>query len=199
MHLKYFIFAGRVIALALMRKMQVGVVFGRAFFLQLAGINVSLEDIKDADTYLYSSCKQILDMDHCVTDQDVLDLTIIWEVEELGSKKVVELLPDGNFFRVNSVNRKDYIDLLVRHQFVTSIAKQVSKFAQGFADIASNKEIKKLFYKSLELEDLDGMLHGSESAISVDDWKAHMEYDGYKETGPHICWFWEVCAPSFFP
>ncbi|GKE81506.1 E3 ubiquitin protein ligase UPL5 [Tanacetum coccineum] len=92
-------------------------------------------------------------------------LTFIWEVEELGSKKVVELLPRAN--------RKKYIDLLIRHQFVTSIAQQ--------------------------LEDLDGMLHGNESAISVDDWKAHTEYDGYKETDPQICWFWEVCAPSFKP
>ncbi|PWA83878.1 HECT-like protein [Artemisia annua] len=192
MHLEYFIFAGRVIALALMRKMQVGIVFSRAFFLQLAGIDVSLEDIKDADPYLYSSCKQILDMDPCVIDQDVLGLTFIWEVEELGSKKVVELLPDGKNISVNSVNRKVYIDLLIRHQFVTSIAKQVSKFAQGFADIVSNEETRKLFYKSLELEDLDGMLHGSESVISVDDWKAHTEYDGYKETDPQICWFWQI-------
>nr|GFA71774.1 E3 ubiquitin-protein ligase UPL5-like [Tanacetum cinerariifolium] len=99
MHLKYFNFAGRVIALALMRKMQVGIVFARAFFLQLAGIDVSLEDIKDADPYLYSSCKQILDMDPCVIDQDVLGLTFIWEVGELGSKKVVELLPRGKNIR----------------------------------------------------------------------------------------------------
>ncbi|GJV32258.1 E3 ubiquitin protein ligase UPL5-like protein [Tanacetum coccineum] len=48
----------RVIALALMRKMQVGIVFARAFFLQLAEIDVSLEDIKDADSYLYGSCKR---------------------------------------------------------------------------------------------------------------------------------------------
>nr|GEX43467.1 E3 ubiquitin-protein ligase UPL5-like [Tanacetum cinerariifolium] len=81
-----------------MRKMQVGVVFGRAFFLQLAGINVSLEDIKDADTYLYSSCKQILDMDHCVIDQDVLDLTIIWEVEELVL--VQNMLPGARWFKI---------------------------------------------------------------------------------------------------
>ncbi|GJV54344.1 E3 ubiquitin protein ligase UPL5 isoform X1 [Tanacetum coccineum] len=87
-------------------------------------------------------------------------LTFIWEVEELGSKKVVELLPRAN--------RKKYIDLLIRHQFVTSIAQQ--------------------------LEDLDGMLHGNESAISVDDWKAHTEYDGYKETDPQICWFWELLS-----
>ncbi|GKD07257.1 E3 ubiquitin protein ligase UPL5-like protein [Tanacetum coccineum] len=51
--------------IALMRKMQVGIVFARAFFLQLAGIDVSLED-----------------MDPSVIDQDVLGLTFIWEVDQ---------------------------------------------------------------------------------------------------------------------
>ena len=49
-----------------------------------------------------------------------------------------------------------------------------------------------MFFRSLELEDLDWMLHGSESAISVEDWKAHTDYNGYKETDPQILWFWKV-------
>nr|GFA58815.1 E3 ubiquitin-protein ligase UPL5-like [Tanacetum cinerariifolium] len=68
LHLEYYRFAGRVIALALMHNTQVGIVFGRAFFLQLARINVSLEYIKDADPYLYSCCKQILEMDPYIVD-----------------------------------------------------------------------------------------------------------------------------------
>nr|GEX43466.1 E3 ubiquitin-protein ligase UPL5 [Tanacetum cinerariifolium] len=84
--------------------------------------------------------------------------------------------------------RKLPVDLAFAVDF-QSCVDIVSKFVQGFADIASNEEIKKLFYKSLKLEDLDGMFHRSESAISVDDWKAHTEYDGYKETDPQLCWF----------
>nr|GEY80674.1 hypothetical protein [Tanacetum cinerariifolium] len=56
-------------------------------------------------------CKQILEMDPCVVDQDVLGLTFTWEVEELGVKKVVELCPEGNNISVNSINRKKYSDL----------------------------------------------------------------------------------------
>nr|GEX65648.1 E3 ubiquitin-protein ligase UPL5 [Tanacetum cinerariifolium] len=108
LHLEYYRFAGRVIALALMHNTQVGIVFGRAFFLQMARINVYLEDIKDADPYLYSSY------------------------------------------------------------------------------IVGNEKNMKLFLKSLELEDLDGMLYGSESEIYVDDCKAHTEYNGYKETDHEI-------------
>lgn len=198
MHLKYFKFAGRVIALSMMHKMQVGIVFDRAFFLQLGGIKVCLEDIKDADPCLYSSCKQILDMDPCAVDEDVLVLTFVLEVEELGSMKVFELLPDGKHISVNSRNRKEYIDLIIKHRFVTSIEQQVTEFARGFAEIVTTEEIQKLCFKSLLLGDLDGILHGSESPISVDDWKAHTEYNGYKETDRQISWFWKVCI-SVFP
>ncbi|GLU15655.1 hypothetical protein SLE2022_321280 [Rubroshorea leprosula] len=192
LHLDYFRFAGRVIALALMHKVQVGVVFDRIFFLQLAGMHVSLEDIKEADPCLYSSYKQILTMDADAIDSDDLGLTFVREVEELGSKKVIELRPGGKSIAVNSRNRQEYIDLLIRHQFVTSVSEQVSHFAQGFADILSSSRDQKYFFKALELEDLDGMLYGSESAIAVEDWKAYTEYNGYGENDPQINWFWKI-------
>ncbi|KAF9664417.1 hypothetical protein SADUNF_Sadunf16G0016800 [Salix dunnii] len=194
MHLEYFTFSGRVMALALMHKVQVGIVFDRAFFLQLAGMHITLEDIKDADPCLYSSCKQILQMDPEFIDSDALGLAFVREVEELGSRKVVELCPGGKSIVVNSKNREKYVDLLIQHCFVTSISEPVSRFARGFADILSNSEQQKLFFQSLELEDLDWMLYGSENAICVEDWKAHTEYNGYKETDPQIYWFWKFCC-----
>ncbi|CAB4275653.1 unnamed protein product [Prunus armeniaca] len=193
LHLEYFTFAGRVIALALMHKVQVGIVFDRVFFQQLAGtLNLSLEDIRDADPLLYNSCKQILEMDAEFIDSDALGLTFVREVEELGARKTVELCPGGKSKIVNSKNREEYVNYLIQHRFVTSISEQVSQFAQGFADILCSSRIQSFFFQTLELEDLDWMLHGSESAISVEDWKAHTEYNGYKETDPQILWFWQI-------
>ncbi|MED6121723.1 hypothetical protein PIB30_032860 [Stylosanthes scabra] len=192
LHLKYFSFAGRVIALALMYKVQVGIVFDQLFFKQLAGKSVTLEDIQEADPYLYSSCKQILAMDADFIDSDALGLTFVREVDELGCRKVVELCSGGKKLVVNSKNREKYVSLLIRNYFVTSISEQVSHFAKGFGDILSSSRHHQLFFKSLELEDLDWMLHGSESMISVEDWKAHTEYNGYKETDCQISWFWEL-------
>ncbi|XP_020221283.1 E3 ubiquitin-protein ligase UPL5 [Cajanus cajan] len=190
-HLEYFRFAGRIIALALMKKVQVGIVFDRVFFMQLAGNNVILEDIRDADPFLYRSCKLILEMHADFIDSDALGLTFVREVEVLGCRKVVELCPDGKSLVVNSKNREKYVDLLIKNCFVTSISDQVSHFAKGFADILSNSKLEQ-FFQWLELEDLDWMLHGSENTISVDDWKAHTKYKGYKETDHQISWFWEI-------
>lgn len=196
LHLEYFSFSGRVIALALMHKIQVGVVFDRVFFLQLSGKSISLDDIRDADPFLYSSCKQILEMDPEMVDQDTLGLTFVREVEELGSRKVVELCPNGKCTMVNSKNREQYVELLIQHRFVISIAEQVAHFAQGFADIITTLRLQKSFFQSLDHEDLDSMLHGSETAVSVEDWKAHTDYNGYKESDPQISWFWKVCSVS---
>ncbi|RDX64195.1 E3 ubiquitin-protein ligase UPL5 [Mucuna pruriens] len=175
-----------------MHRVQVGIVFDRVFFLQLAGKYIALEDIKDADPCLYTSCKQILDMDAEFIDSDALGLTFVREVEELGHRKVVELCPGGKNLVVNSKNRDKYVDLLIQDRFVTSISEQVSHFAKGFADILSNSKLQHYFFQSLDLEDLDWMLHGSEDIISVEDWKAHTEYNGYEETDIQISWFWEI-------
>jgi hypothetical protein len=65
LHLKYFTFARRMIGLALMHKVQVGVVvgLGRTLFLHLARRNITLKYISVADIVKYASCKKILDKD----------------------------------------------------------------------------------------------------------------------------------------
>jgi E3 ubiquitin-protein ligase NEDD4 len=192
LHLEYFCFCGRVIALALMHSVQVGIVFDRTFFLQLAGNPITLEDIREADPALYKSCKQILDMDSDFIDSDALGLTFVREVEELGHRKAVELCTGGKNIVVNSKNRVKYVDLLIKDRFVTAISEQVSHFSKGFADILSCSKLQQFFFRSLEPEDLDYMLRGSEDGISIEDWKAHTEYNGYKETDIQISWFWEI-------
>ncbi|KAM3289449.1 hypothetical protein P3S67_017737 [Capsicum chacoense] len=135
---------------------------------------ISLEDIRDADPILYTKLDFVCD-----------------DVEELGSTNVVELCPNGKDTVVNNKNRKEYVNLLIQYRLVTSIAQQTAHFSKGFADITTLSTKTSLF-RSLDLEDLDQMLDGSGSAISVEDWKAHTDYNGYEESDPQISWFWEI-------
>ncbi|KAH0632785.1 hypothetical protein KY284_035571 [Solanum tuberosum] len=192
LHLEYFTFSGRMIALALLHRVQISIAFDRVFFLQLTGEDISFEDIRDADPYLYSGCKKILEMDTKMVDEDILGLTFVCEDEELGSRKVVELCPDGKNTIVNSENRDNYVNLLVKHRFDTSIAHQVAHFSQGFGDIITDRRLRKSFYRILDHEDLNKMLHGSKTAVSVENWKEHTNYNGYKKDDLQICWFWEI-------
>ncbi|XP_026439266.1 E3 ubiquitin-protein ligase UPL5-like [Papaver somniferum] len=104
--LKFDHLCGRVIALALMHKVELGIAFDRVFFLQLAEENISLEDIKCADPTMYKSCKKILEMDADLVDSDVMGLTFVREIEVSGSRKTVELCPGGMNIVANSNNRE---------------------------------------------------------------------------------------------
>lgn len=190
-HLTYFKFCGRVIALALMHRVQIDVVLARAFFRQLAEESVRWEDIHDADPELYLSCKKILELDPEILDSDALELTFVTEVEELGSRKIVELCSGGKDKVVSSFNRDQYVDLLIQRRFVTSVTEQVNCFAQGFQDLLVNSTYQQ-FLRALEPEDIDLMLYGYDRDICLNDWKAHTEYHEYNEADDTIIWFWQV-------
>ncbi|KAI3866925.1 hypothetical protein MKW92_043486 [Papaver armeniacum] len=190
--LKVFGFCGRVIALALMHKVQVGIAFDRVFFLQLAKEKISLEDIRCADPVMYRSCKKILEMDDDFVDSDALGFTFVWETEDSGSRETVELCPGGSNIVVNSKNREQYVDLLIQHLFVKSISAKVACFARGFAQILCKQKPGRNFFRSIELKDLDCVLLGSNLPICVKDWKAHTVYEGYTEADEQIHWFWKV-------
>ncbi|XP_026378803.1 E3 ubiquitin-protein ligase UPL5-like [Papaver somniferum] len=192
LHLEYFRFGGRVFALSLVYNVQIGILFDRTFFLQLAGAAVSLEDARDADPLFYSSCKKILEMDTDLINSDALSLTFVTEVEKLGSRKPVELCAGGNSIAVNSKNREAYVNLLIQHRFVKSVTDQVKAFSRGFSEMLCDASLLPFFFRSLEHEDLDQMLHGSDRALCVEDRKAHTKYNGYKSTDSQIIWFWKV-------
>ncbi|KAI4296622.1 hypothetical protein L6164_036568 [Bauhinia variegata] len=181
MHLQYYRFSGRVIALALMGHMQVGITLHRLFIKQLAGnYSVTLEDIRDADTQLYCSYQKILDMDS--DEIDALGMSLA--TEELGEMEHDDLCSDGK-------NMK-YIKLLIHNRFVNSISKKVEYFSKGFADIQDKEFPDTLLFQHLDLQDLDWMLDGNGYTITVEDWRAHTTYNGYEETDEQISWFWEI-------
>ncbi|KAI3846054.1 hypothetical protein MKX03_029086 [Papaver bracteatum] len=141
---------------------------------------VSLEDVRYADPCLYNM------------DSDIMGLTFINETEEFGFKRVVELCPEGEAIAVNSNNREEYIRLLVQNCFVNPISDKVTNFARGFGEILLKASLQEFYFQSLEFNDLDEMLLGTDTTISVEDWKAHTDYKDYEQLDDQICWFWEV-------
>ncbi|KAI3994403.1 hypothetical protein MKX01_012660 [Papaver californicum] len=133
--LNYFAFCGRMVALALTYKVQVGITFDRLIFKQLSGEMISLEDVCQADPFLHNSCKNILEMDADFVDSDAMALTFVKEIEEFGTKKIVELCHNGNSIAVNSNNREEYIKLILHHSYVKPISEKVAYFSRGFGEI----------------------------------------------------------------
>ncbi|PAN36092.1 hypothetical protein PAHAL_6G256900 [Panicum hallii] len=193
LHLEYFEIAGRMIALALMHKIHVGVFFDRTLFLRLTGRSITLDDIVDADPSLHKSCKQILEMDQSLVDSNVLGLTFVREVEVLGSRTIRELIPSGKDIVVTSQNRDNYISLLIQDRFINSTRRQLSYFIIGFSSFFDRGELGAKFFESLDATDFDRMLGGGcNDTIDVKEWRAYTDYRGYKEKDRQIKWFWEA-------
>ncbi|KAI3936653.1 hypothetical protein MKX01_034082 [Papaver californicum] len=129
--LKFFAFCGRLIALALMHGVKLGIAFDRVFFLQLAEEKIFLEDIQCAEPIMYKSCKNILEMDADHVDSDVMGLTF------------ENLCPGGINIVVNSKNREQYVHILIQHIFVKSTSAKVAHFKRGFGDILCKRRLAK--------------------------------------------------------
>ncbi|XP_049410562.1 E3 ubiquitin-protein ligase UPL5-like [Solanum stenotomum] len=183
-------FFPKMTALALAYYLQIRVGFDRVYFLQLDGNGVLLEDIRDVDPFLYRGCKEILNMDADKVDQDVLGLKFVCEVESLGLRREIELYPNGKDTVVDSKNRETYVNLLIQHHYVTSLADQLTYFLEGFSNVITISRLPS-FLRCLSLDDFNLML-GRRSDISVEDWKAHIDYHGYEEIDLQIYWFWKV-------
>jgi len=192
LHLEYFEFAGRMIALALRHKIYAGVFFDRTLFLQLAGRPITLDDIADTDPSLHASCKKILEMDASLVDSNILELTFVREDEVLGSRTVSELFPGGKDIAVTSENRCQYIDLLIQDRFVNCTRRQLAYFTAGFRIMFNKWKPWTQFFASLDIEDFDRMLGGSKGTIDVNEWRAQTDYRGYKEKCRQIKWFWKA-------
>uniref|UniRef100_A0A3Q7I276 HECT-type E3 ubiquitin transferase n=1 Tax=Solanum lycopersicum TaxID=4081 RepID=A0A3Q7I276_SOLLC len=65
-----------------------------------------------------------------MVDEEILRLTFVCEDKELGSRKVVELCP-GKITTVNSENREIYVNILVEHHSLTSIAHQITHLLES--------------------------------------------------------------------
>jgi hypothetical protein len=193
LHRQYYEFAGRMVALALMHKIPVGVSFDRTLFLQLADRPVTLDDVVDADPSLHASCKKILEMDPRLLDSNALGLTFVREVELLGCQTVTELIQGGEDAAVNSKNRHEYIRLLIQDSFVNRTRNQVAYLALGFSNMFRKCKLSKNFFDALDVEDFNQMLGGSKGTIDVKEWKAHTDYHGYSSRSRRVKWFWKVC------
>ena len=112
-------------------------------------------------------------------DQDILSLTFINDVEEMGSRRTIELCPNGKDILVKSKNRKHYVNLHIQHYFVMSIALQLARFSQGFSDVTTSSIKNSLFKKFLMGVELIFLLKiGKYIHITIDTKKMIIKYRG---------------------
>lgn len=194
-HLQYFRFAGRIIGLCLKHSIQTGLLFDPIFFKTLSETAVCWQDLRESDYVAYMSYKRLLEIDAEEFDKSngyglvfAVDVT-----ENSGALRSHALIVNGEDVVVTSDNRESYVKLKFQHNCVTLVREQTLSFSEGVDEMLSDGIKSSIFFSSIQLEDLDFMLRGSEQDyICLDQWRAHTSYKGFNEDDDVIKWFWQT-------
>ncbi|GJQ11400.1 hypothetical protein GpartN1_g3191.t1 [Galdieria partita] len=183
-HLGFFKFVGRIIGKAIFDGQILDAYFTRSFYKHMLGIKPNYHDLEALDPDYYKSLQWILEND--ITG--LLDLTMSADIDEFGTTKVVDLVPNGRNIPVTEENKVEYVKLVTDLRMTRSIQHQINAFLEGFHELIAQEDIR--VFNEIELE----LLMSGLPDIDIADLKANIEYSGYTASSPQIQWFWQAVS-----
>jgi hypothetical protein len=182
-HCRYFTFAGRIVARAMIEGIPVQAHMTTAFLKQILGRQPSLRDVEEIDPLAYRSLLWIAE--NPLGDQE---LYFTAGVDEITNREI-ELCPDGSTRQVTEENKAEYVTRMVQSMLHDRIASQVRAFQDGFYSLVPIDDIR-LF----EPSELDLVICGLPE-ISLDDFRRNCRFVApYHSEHPVIAQFFEVLA-----
>ncbi|KAI0989732.1 hypothetical protein GJ496_004213 [Pomphorhynchus laevis] len=181
-HLRYFMFVGRVVGMAIYHNKLIDAFFVPPFYKMMLERPVSLSDLETVDRDYYNSLKYIL-------DNDPKNLDIYFSVNEdvFGETQEYDLISNGRNVPVTQENKRDFINKVMEWRLSGRIKNQMDHFMFGFNEIIPKDDIKLFDAKELEL------LISGIGEINVSDWRKHTLYKGeYNVNHPVIQLFWRA-------
>ncbi|KAK7496832.1 hypothetical protein BaRGS_00011812 [Batillaria attramentaria] len=181
-HLTYFEFIGRVAGMAIFHGKLLDAFFIRPFYKMMLRKTIVLADMESVDSEYYNSLVWI-------KENDPSDLELHFSVEEDHFGEITErdLKPNGRNIPVTDENKLEYIDLVIRWRFVSSVEVQMKAFMKGV-----NALIPQNLLQIFDENELELLMCGLQD-IDVNDWKQHTAYKGeYNPNHPVIVNFWKA-------
>ncbi|DAZ98341.1 TPA: hypothetical protein N0F65_007148 [Lagenidium giganteum] len=194
-HLMYYEFLGRLLAKALIEGHNMKMSLALPLIKHMLGVPISFSDLEFLDEDLYKNAVWMKKNDHAELLN--IDFTVQVITSE-GKSETIELVPNGKNIDVTDENKKEYLELLLRHYMFNSISDQLNAFLKGFYDIVPAELVTVFDYQEFDL-----MLSGVPD-IDVNDWYKHSEVRWIKLEKPTqaeervLEWFWEILA-AFTP
>ncbi|KAK1361417.1 hypothetical protein POM88_045891 [Heracleum sosnowskyi] len=165
--LQFYNFFGRLMALALVHHVQLGVTLDPIILLMLADLEVNLEDVKQSDPTLYKNMNQEIEFN-------------------LGS-----VLQDTEEARLTRDRlRAEYSKTVVDENIIQLLDEKVDGIKQGFDCVFGTSLRRKLFFQTIEPSHLEMVIRGEPKDISVQEWEQHTDHN--KEDQPYIHSFWQI-------
>ncbi|KAF9956587.1 hypothetical protein BGZ65_002580 [Modicella reniformis] len=181
-HLLFFKFIGRVIGKAIYDGRLLDAYFTRSFYKHILGRPVDYRDVEAIDPEYYKSLVWMLEND--ITD--IVDETFSMEMDDFGTKKIVDLKPNGRNMPVTEENKHEYVKFITEQKLTLAIKDQIHSFLQGFHEIIPAHLIS--IFNEQELE----LLISGLPDIDIDEWKNNSEYQNYTPASPQIQSFWRA-------
>lgn len=192
-HLKYYEFVGRLLAKALIEGYNMKMSLALPLIKHILGVPISFSDLEFLDQDLYKNAMWMKHNDNA--DLLAIDFTVQVTTSE-GKSHTVELLPGGAARDVTDDNKKEYLELLLKHYMFESISEQLAALLMGFYDVMPQFLITVFDYQEFDL-----LLSGVPE-LDVNDWHTHSEVRWIKLEKPTpvenrvLKWFWD-CMREF--
>ena len=179
---RYFRFIGKLMAKSIIDNITINLSFNILIYKLILEEQITFEDLKNIDTYLYSSLLSLKNMKP--EELDVMEIYYTYQYEDSEGKIVTdELIEGGEDIKVTDVN--DYIDK--RINYMVKKAKVLVEYIQE----GLFKYIPKYIIKSLNSYELELLICGR-PFIDVNEWKHNSVYKGkFSKSSTCVKWFWE--------
>jgi hypothetical protein len=179
---KYFRFIGKLMAKSIIDNITINLSFNNLIYKLILEEKIIFEDLKNIDTYLYSSLLSLKNMKP--EELDLMEIYYTYQYEDSNGKLITdELIEGGEDKKVTDIN--DYIDK--RINYMVKKAKVLVEYIQEglFA------YIPKYVIKSLNSYELELLICGT-PFIDINDWKKNSIYKGkFSKSSSCVKWFWE--------
>jgi len=186
-----FEFLGRILGKALYEGITIKPQFAHFFLSFLRGeynFLHMLPDLSTMDQTLYNNLMFLKNYDGNAED---LCLTFSIANDDFGTKKEVELLPNGAQIDVTNTNKHRYIGLVAKHHVCDRVKEQSQAFTRGLWDVIDPNWLR--IFNEPELQVL--ISGPSNGAIDVQDMRTNTRYTGgYTGLDRTINRFWKVIA-----
>jgi E3 ubiquitin-protein ligase HECTD2 len=151
----------------------------------------SLDDLAEYRPSLAKGLRQLLDYEGDVESTFALDFVI--DVDKYGATDQLALCAGGERRAVTNANRREYVDLYVRHVLDTAVTRQFEPFKRGFFTVCGGNALSLFRPEEIEL-----LVRGSDEALDIASLQAVAVYEGWAtkgdaaDTEDTIRWFWQT-------
>ena len=179
---KYLYFIGKLMAKSIIDNITINLSFNILIYKLILEEEIKFEDLKNIDTFLYSSLLSLKQMKP--EELDSMEIYYTYQYENAEGKLIIdELIPDGENIKVTNID--DYIEKRINY-----IVKK-SQFLVKYIQDGLFKYIPRYILKTINSYELELLICGR-PFIDVNEWKQNSMYKGkYSKSSTCVKWFWE--------